>query len=275
MKTILFPTNFSGTSKKAIQNFLSFFLKNGNRETRFILFNAYKRPHIGQSMLNNISDILAEYSMEDLKREAQEIKMHLGDYKIDFELVSRKGFFYEVLQEFTEEVHVDLMVMGMKSSNVFRDYVMGNYVLTAVHQINIPTLLLPETDDVFLPRHIVYATDYQDINNIRDFKKITNVVNALGAKFTFLNIKEKESKEIFTLSHEIREVLADTNFEVDVVENDHLVKGIVHYIEDKRIDVLALNEHRESFLNRYFQVDLSSQFVKLAKFPLLIIHEGD
>ncbi|RLD53621.1 MAG: hypothetical protein DRJ05_16130, partial [Bacteroidetes bacterium] len=172
MKNILLLTNFSETSQKAIVAFVKIYLENIKETFHFKLLNAYAQPKTGQAQLAKFDDILRKFSLQDLQIEYEGLKKLKGGNKLDIEIISKNGDLVDAVEIIHAENPIDLIVMGTKGSNLFKELLLGSETDRLVRLTKNPVLVIPESREFVLPEKIVFATSLKECRNKEEFKKL-------------------------------------------------------------------------------------------------------
>jgi len=271
MKTILMLTNFSETSRKAIISYLKVHSEI-KTDSKIGLLNVYSTPKTGQSQLLNLDDILEQYSLQDLKREKQEIDKFPELGNLDIDLISGKGDLIKVIDQLDAKRPIDLIVLGSKGSNILKQLVLGSNTDRVVRLSKTPVLVIPEGVDFIKPKKIVFATDLKECRFKKHFERLANIIRFFGAELLILNIY-KETNPDGQLFEELMNIhLKDIPHSFHYVKNNDPAKGISNFLEENQANMLALIERPGNLLVKLFRHSVSNQMALSAEMPLLVFH---
>ena len=271
MKTVLMLTNFSETSRKAIIGYMKIHSQLKS-DSKFGLLNVYSAPKTGQSQLLKIDDILEQYSLQDLKREKQQIDKVAGLDKLDIDLISGKGDLVKVINQLDEKRPIDLIVLGSKGSNILKQLILGSNTDKVVRLAKCPVLVVPENIDFKKPRKIVFATDLKECRFEKHFERLANIIRFFGAELLILNIY-KETKPDGEFFEKLMNVhLKDIPHSFHYIQNNDAAKGISSFLVENQADMLALIERPGNLLVKMFRHSVTNQLALSAEMPLLVFH---
>ena len=271
MKTVLMLTNFSETSRKAITSYLKIHSQLQN-DSKFGLLNVYSAPKTGQSQLLKIDDILEQYSLQDLKKEKQQIDKGVGLEKLDIDLISGKGDLVKVINQLNEKRPIDLIVLGSKGSNILKQLILGSNTDKVVRLSRCPVLVIPENIDFKKPKKIVFATDLKDCRFEKHFERLAKIIRFFGAELLILNVY-KETKPDGQIFEELINIyLKDILHSFHYVQNNDAANGISSFLAENQADMLALIERPGNLLIKMFRHSVTNQLALSAEMPLLVFH---
>ncbi len=271
MKTVLMLTNFSETSRKAITSYLKIHSQLKS-DSKFGLLNVYSAPKTGQSQLLKIDDILEQYSLQDLKREKQQIDKVAGLDKLDIDLISGKGDLVKVINQLNEKRPIDLIVLGSKGSNILKQLILGSNTDKVVRLSKCPVLVIPENIDFKKPKKIVFATDLKDCRFKKHFERLANIIRFFSAELLILNVY-KETKPDGQLFEEMMNIhLKDIPHSFYYIQNNDAANGISSFLVENQADMLALIEKPGNLLVKMFHHSVTNQLALSAEMPLLVFH---
>ncbi|MBN2173888.1 MAG: universal stress protein [Bacteroidales bacterium] len=273
MKTTLLLTNFSETARKAITNYLKIFYELDGEDARFILFNAWSQPKAGRFQMINLDETLSDFSRQDLKTELDKIKKSLNEKDIKIELESRKGDLVSLIQDFAENVPIDLVVMGTKGSSIWHEVLVGSTTSRVVRLIDTPVLVIPELVDFKRPDKIVFASDLNECKKEEDFKRLTDIVRFFQSEFLILHIYEEEKPDVEYFESCMENYLSGINYSFFYVQNVDIAQGITSFTKNMGAGLLAMIEKEGNLLSKLFRHSVTNQLTLSAQHPLLIMHE--
>ena len=273
MKNILLLTNFSETSQKAILAFVKIYLKNIKETFHFKLLNAYAQPKTGQAQLAKFDDVLRKFSLQDLQIEYEGLKKLKGGNKLDIEIISKNGDLVDAVELIHTKTPIELIVMGTKGSNLFKELLLGSETDRLVRLTKNPVLVIPESKEFVIPKKIVFATSQKECRNKEEFKKLIGIVKIFGSELIILNVFKDQLPASIHFEEPIKKELSGINYSFEYMQNSDEAEGIDKYIHQNQIGLLALIDHRVSMLSKLFRNSVTGKFASRAEVPLLIIHE--
>ena len=273
MKNILLLTNFSQTSQKAIVSFIKVYLTHIKETYHFKLLNAYAQPKTGQAQLAKFNDVLHRFSLQDLQIEYENLKQLKGGNNLEIEIISKNGDLVDAVEHIHAENPIDLIVMGTKGSNLFKELLLGSETDRLVRLTKNPVLVIPESREFVLPEKIVFATNLNECRNKEEFTKLIGIVKTFGSELIILNVFKDQLPASIHFEEPIKKELSGIDYSFEYIQNNDEAEGIDEYIHQNQIGLLALIDHRISMLSKLFRNSVTGKFASRAEVPLLIIHE--
>lgn len=265
---ILFPTDFSPFSKKALE-FACPIAKTTKSE--LIVFYSIHVPGSTISMMNEMMNILENEAHEDLKAIISEIEENYDN----IELSGTTGVGDPVLaiKEYAQKTSCNLIVMGTKGATGLKKALIGSNAAGVIDNLKTPTMLIPEDAQFTGLNNIIYATDLQDIDN--ELEQIIELTKPWNPEITVLhvipeNLKIEEINEAETGSELVRKhhykklrfkllTGTDPNAEIE------------YYIKETgEKDLLVMFAEKRSLLARIWDKSLSKKMAFHAELPLLV-----
>ena len=273
MKTILLLTNFSETSRKAIINYLKVYPKTVKEEHQFILLNTFKRIKTGQSQMVRFEDILAQYSIQDLKNELQKIQKIPELQNLSIETLSEYGDLVDVVEKINKEKGIDLIVMGTKGSNLIRELLLGSDTDRLIRLSRNPVLVIPESIEFKKPEKIVFATQLKECKNKEEFRKLIEIIKSFDAELLILNVYKDTKPATDDFENRMKRELSGVKHTFFYVRNFDIADGISGFVKLNKAQLLAIIDHKASILSKLFSHSVKYKLTLSAELPLLIIHE--
>lgn len=276
MKTILIPTDFSKNALHAIQYAQN--LYKCERVTFYIL-HAYGDEVYGPFGTNESLDIKTEKAR--IKKETitrlntivKEITWDPPNPKHTFEITSSFDPLVDAINDFANEINIDLIIMGTKGKSNDKKITFGSHTVQVFKYVSCPVLAIPDEAEFEQPKKILFPTDYMLPYKRRELK----LLNTLGAAykseihclyisdFKVLSRRQLDNKLFLT------ECLKDSYsfFELTPVKNKTV--AIQEYIEKHQIDFLVMINSRHSFLEDLLYRSTVDEIGLTTKIPFLVM----
>lgn len=274
MDYILVPIDFSECSKNAGKYALSIASR---FEWDIVLLHVFSpQLFIGveETHILTIAELekLAKEKLETFQKEL-EIESDVVKIRSKVEM----GFPVEHVNNYSKEDDCTLIVMGSKGAKGLQRVLMGSISSSVIKKVDVPVLLVPESNNKYNFGRILFATNFllhDDIigSELLAFAKLFN------AKLHFIHLsnatdldEDKDKMEV------LKSEIAANKYGVELIFNvidsggKAIEEAIYQYLDKNDIDLLALHTlHR---LNLVSQIDRPSLARKLSlnlKQPLLI-----
>jgi nucleotide-binding universal stress UspA family protein len=275
MKTILIPTDFSDNAWKAVG-----FTANIYRDIpcRFILFHAY---YMGGSILEaDVPHIIADRSKE-INRDLAKIKEaflefdHHDDTKI--EAIARYGEVPDAVAEIVKNKFVDLIILGTKGAGNNQDAVLGSSTLGVLENLPCPVICVPFESSLTGLEHIMFATDYHNLNNLNKLLELKEIAESNGANVSIVNVTTDLKAKVIV--EDEMEILVLHNFfgvvpnEFHDIESDDIEEGILNFAQQKEVNLIVMMNRNITYWKGLFHKSLSKDTALHSNIPLLILKD--
>ncbi|MFT6921775.1 MAG: nucleotide-binding universal stress UspA family protein [Crocinitomicaceae bacterium] len=275
MKTILIPTDFSDNAWKAVG-----FAANIYRDTpcRFILFHAY---YMGGSILEaDVPHIIADRSKE-INRDLTKIKEaflefdHHDDTKI--EAIARYGEVPDAVEEIVKNESVDLIILGTQGAGNNQDAVLGGSTLGVLEHLPCPVICVPFESSLTGLDHIMFATDYHNLNNLNKLVELKEIAESNDSKVSIVNVTTDLKAKVIV--EDEMEILVLHNFfgvvpnEFHDIEADDIEEGILNFAQQKEVNLIVMMNRNISYWKSLFHKSLSKDTALHSTIPLLVLKD--
>lgn len=276
MNTILVPVDYSLASFNAFHYALKIA---GQFSSRVILYHAstvpVATPHVGVPLH---SSALVE-AQERAKRYLEEL-----EYSVPPDIAR-----HIELESYTDTLEVEngivamcgkhrpsLMVMGMKVRGPIAGALMGSTVSRILGKSQCPILVVPEAAHYQPVKHIAYgslfeADEQPTIDRLLEFAFLHEaVIHCVHVKTP----NEKKEKHMDVKLDGLRAMYRDdiilNQIEVSAISHTDAMEGLLNYVDENEIGMLALHSRKRSFWSEMFNPSLCKRIVFLSKVPILV-----
>lgn len=172
-----------------------------------------------------------------------------------------------------------MVVMGIRGGDAHSGDLIGSTTAGVIFNTKVPVLAVPEiARDNWLEnfKTVVYATNFEAHDFIA-MDKLLRLVKPFNCKVICLHINQGNEYELDEAMLEgMREALCekypDAVFDCRLVHDKDLPGAIDRFIQENKIDVLALTTHRRNLLTRFFNPSVARKMVLHSKTPILVFH---
>jgi nucleotide-binding universal stress UspA family protein len=273
MKTILLLTNFTEISSRAIERFMLVFGPKILSSSKFVLLNAWRQPRTGRFQLINLDEYLGEISGNELKLEQEKLLNLFPGNRPKIRIESKQGDIVAVLNRVCETHKPDLIVMGTKGSNIWRELLAGRTTGRIVRKARAPVLIIPESADFKFPQRIVLASEMKKCKNEKEFIKLTAIVRLFMSEFIILHIYKDERPDTEAFENCMKKYLEGITYQFQYKSNLRVAEAIIEFSNNMKADLLAMICHDENLLVKILKHSVSTRLTQMAEIPMLIIHE--
>lgn len=276
VKNILVPVDFSACSKNALKVAIDMAKKSG---AKLHLLNAVhiNAPHpelVGGGLMEGI---IADYesqikdSFDALEKEIVELKdvPHENDRFL--------SYLTDAIYAETEAKKIDLIVMGTRGNHDSIEHLTGTNASDVIELAPCPVLVIPEDYKNFNPTKIGFASDF---NNIKDLKKLSAIsyfAQTYDAEVLVFHVTDDFSKIQHTqqdLIGKIRGMIVARDVSVRTVEAESTIAGISDFIKKHELDLLSMMPRKHNLFVRLFRKSVTKSLAIDCEIPLLTFHES-
>lgn len=267
MKKIMLTTDFSQNAGEAADAAIQLF---GSDNAEYTLINTYMEPQSSARGMASIVDFLRKESNELIEKEQNRLKEKFGT-QLKLNATNAYGRLALVLDHFLEENPQDFVVIGTKGVSEIENFVMGSNTLEVIKSTPTAVLVIPQNAKLGELKHMIVAADGKAID-----KKIFNGLRAfnevVSPKMTRLTVHHNALE---TIEEPIAwaEAMEGLTYDEETVVNDDVTEGIWNFCDANDVDFITMVRRQHSFFERLFKKSITKELSKLAKLPMLVLHE--
>lgn len=273
MKTILFPTDFSGNAIHASE-YAGMIAKRLNANV--VLLNIYTIPTISEYQLPNEIENFINLNKRDAQANLEEFtKVFLKNTGLQPERVSTRveyGYVSDKIVETARAIQANMIVMGTKGATDFLDRWLGTNAQKVMKNASCPVWIVPQKALIHYPQNFLYAADFQE-DELLATHKVKELAEPFGAKCKVVHIHDyfemNVGHRIEETAHQIDDVFDDDEVTVKTLHRANIIEGLETYIRTHKPDVLAMAIHDKSLFDRIFDTSITKHFVQEAHLPIL------
>lgn len=270
MKRILFPTDFSETSKNS-GKYAAEIVKRTSAE--LYILNVYSvtiyDPNMPAELLMSATEQAEKSSKEELEKVSKEFSEELK-----VKLVSKQGLVVDEIINFVQENDIDLVVMGTTGASGILEKIFGSNTSSVIAKTPKPVLAIPDNATYKGINTIVYATDLQE-SEMNEIISVTEIAAIFDAEVTLLHVCNKSEvvlmEEKNSLYEDLRKNINYEKLNFELIQNEDVVQGIDDYVTNNPVDVIAMATHHRSLLGRLFSKSLTKEMAYHCRIPLLAL----
>nr|WP_293299868.1 universal stress protein [Allomuricauda sp.] len=252
MRTILIPTDFSKNALHALQYAQE--LYKCERSCFFIL-HAYMDEVYGEYKAASPEDLEAR---KQIKKEESEKQLdHLVGAVLgnppnplhNFETVAVFDSLVDGINDFVNEMNIDMVIMGTKGETSDHKTTFGSYTIEVFKYLKCPVLAVPEGFEYRQPKVILFPTDYMLPYKRRELKLLGNLARKFKSEvhclyftdFEELSMRQMDNKKFLEGS------LSGTYLSFGTTSVKNKAEGIMEYVEKNEVGMLVMVNSRHSF----------------------------
>ena len=220
----------------------------------------------------NYEEVLARFSEQDLQMEYKHIQNIPGAEKLKIDLLSRQGDLVDVVEKLNAEQPIDLIVMGTKGANPFKELLFESELDRLVRLSQYPVLVIPENAVFEFPKKVVFATRVTECKSEKQFGMLAEIIKSFGSELFVLNIYKETKPPVAYFEDKLSGMLSEVNHSFHYEKNDDVAKGITEFVRKNEAGLLAFIDDRASLIGKLFSNSVTNKISSSGEIPLLIIH---
>ncbi|MBZ4037463.1 universal stress protein [Flavobacterium sp. 17A] len=245
--TIIAATNFSNIADNAVNYAAGLAKATG---AKLVLFNSFSlsvhsaNSHItADGMQKQIEKAISR--LENLATQTADL------FKIETESICTYSFLEDELPKIIESKKADVVVMGMAERS-FEQELLGNSTTSAIKNLHVPVLAVPEKARFINIKKVLYACDSLSFSAIKRFSWIKNALGDFGAEIEFFSVDEKlddlkEEQHRILMNSNIEKEFEDVKYLYKTVRSNAVINEIKKEIKNYEADLLIMVPQKYGF----------------------------
>ncbi|HQO31940.1 MAG TPA: universal stress protein [Chitinophagales bacterium] len=272
MNTILVPTDFSDTARKAVE-----VAKEIARKTKATIHLAnFYAVRAADYAYPDIS--MPEQIMEEMRKAALEgMSALVGELEAEgfsAESTIRMGMATDSIIELAEEAAVDLIVMGTTGAGSLVNKIIGSNAEHVMSNTKTPIILVPADCSFDGIYQMVYADRLtEDATPV--LTKVFGFASQIGAhNVSILNVNTQHHYEPVNehVLLQLGRVFGHDRVKLTIVDADSVKEGIDKYLDHHNIDLVVMSTHKKTLLERIFNKSNTKMMALYSKVPVMVYH---
>lgn len=280
MKKILFLTDFSKVAENAFIYALSVAEKlNAEIHILHVTHIIEAKDEEEQNRVHPFATFYNEQleadERSDFKAEAEKLEKIAEDNNklgIPVEFHFEKGYFKEIVDDYIDELGIEVVVMGTSGANTVDKKMFGSNTEKLMNHLEIPLLAIPADIAFSEVRNFTLAVmlnddEYKIVNRLSESLQ-TFGGNKLQCVYVAENATESEKAE--AKIEQWKSNVNQTDISLKIVKNPDVIDGLNDFMNSNSTDVLCVIHRQKSFLQRLFTTNYSKHLLQYSKTALLI-----
>lgn len=264
-------TDFSPLSKVAIK----FALKlAGPLKAEFTILNIIRVDGAPKAnmRLKQIEKTLTQIAEEEGAALIEELRAEVkGDYKLTFKAI-RSHTVAEMVKRFVENNPTNMVVMGSRGASALKKARMGGTAVAVIDDCPVPVLTIPEFAQFKNLEHIVYASDYKNLQKELDI--ITEFARIYGSHVHMIHVVPAMDKKVEAETQNVQDIIKKANYsklDFKLIIDDDVPAAIDKYIHETNADLLTTFTHHLSLIEKLFAKSVTRTLAYMGTIPLLAV----
>lgn len=174
---------------------------------------------------------------------------------------------------YSQEHHINLVIMGSNGASGITEIIIGSNTEKVVRLSNVPVMVIKEEIDSFIPKNIVFASDFSEEIK-KPFQKLLDFVNLFDAKLNLVTICTPNSFKTTALTQETTQKFISEfeikNFSTHIYNDTNIEKGIINFSNEINADLISLCTHGRTGLSHFFTGSISEDLANHGTKPLIV-----
>ncbi|MFK7971057.1 MAG: universal stress protein [Bacteroidia bacterium] len=274
MKRILFPTDFSEAAVKASLVATSLAQEQG---AQLLILHAFAPPEV-------FAEAGTVYMQQNMERLQHDIDLRLGEVlgdlkehapDLDIIKISHVGFPSDVICKEALEEPDTVIVMGTEGASGLKKMLMGSVTARVIEAAPCPVIAIPDNDDPFELKRIVYATNYQS-EELEALRRVVDIAKSYNAEVVVLHVAEEDNElidDVFSWYETVvREAFPESKLSFKLLPPAPLQEALAAFAKDCKASMLAMSRRERGLLGRLFTASESKKMAYHSQCPLLVFH---
>lgn len=292
LRRILVPVDFSELSVKAAHYALE--LARTLKAELMLLnvwFNAANQGFVFNEMFAyqlNVDELLREQEQEaqaQIEDLATELRKRVRDekmrgVKVDYDLI--RGSPVESILAYIDDYRPGTVVMGTHGRRREGLALLGSTTARLIEKCPVPVLAVPwgyDTANFSTPRNVAYITRF-DENDMQAIHRLVAFVRPFQVKVYCVHLHPEDSLKLDslrmkTLKDHFAEVITDVEIECGLIESADAVEGLLDFVSERKIDVIALISRKRNIIEQLLKPSLTRKLLFGSDIPLLVFRETE
>lgn len=276
MKAVLIPTDFSNNAMHAINYALQLYKC---ELAHFYFIHAFADEVYNR--MESITALSVEQKKITLKEKSEELLGNLitkietekHNPKHKYESIAVFDSLVEAVNDFTDKINIDLIIMGTKGISDVKKVTFGSHTVQVFKYVKCPVLAVPETYHYNQPKHILFPTDYSLPYRRRELKLLNTIAAEFKSEVFCLHISDFEELSQRQIDNKrfLEESLSKAYLSFNRTPVKNKVEAIMDTIDEKKIDLLVMVNSRHSFLEDMLYRSTIDQIGLHIKIPFLVL----
>ncbi len=288
-RQILVPVDFSGYSMKAAK--VAFGIAR-SLNAKMVLFHAYPNPIVYSVPFSDIYafDTGLVVHLENAEKNAREqmeafLKGLVRHFtrevwnQVETEFIIKAGDPRDDILSYSQKHQVMVIVMGTQGKAGSEMDILGSVTAEIITDARVPVLAIPEEtpEDIATSFHkILYATNF-DEKDFTAIEKLMRIIEPYHAEIKCIHVGRSEEPvwdvaKLQGMKDILRNKYPSKVFDCQLIIGDDILGELQRFIEQEKIDVIALTTRKRNMLARMFNPGIARKMLFHTSIPLLVFH---
>ncbi|MGK7369831.1 MAG: universal stress protein [Candidatus Halalkalibacterium sp. M3_1C_030] len=268
---ILFPTDFSETSEKALPYALELARRN---KASLTLLHSIEEPYDFAPMLEDIRKHINRKVDSLFNEQLDKIAENEAYRDLDIETRIQNGRISLAIFEESKQGKADLIVMGTTGASGLERVLFGSNASEIILQSKIPVLAVPENSSYNGLDHITFLTDYND-GDLKALQQSAGLAELFNAEISVLHIADERNLKTEIMHRGFKEIASKQvkyeATEYELVIQNNFIAGVADFLETKATSLMVMVRYQKPFFSKMLEKNHSKELGFYTKVPLLVL----
>ncbi|MBO3115969.1 universal stress protein [Winogradskyella sp. DF17] len=251
-RKILLPTDFSDNAWSAVDYAIKLFK---DETCSFYLLNSIAlKVSTMSNFSNSLLKVMKEKAIEELKELKSEIEAATNNPNHEFKTILSTLDLYDAITYEVKTNNIEFVVMGTKGATGAKELFFGSNTVRVIKKLKgCPLLIVPNEYHYVEPRQLAFPTDFKIKLGEGELQILKTILSLYNSQIRILHINEEEElSEAQEANYEnLKTQLEGYNYSFHwMPEYSTKANEIKEFIEDLKIDMLAMVNHKKSWIER-------------------------
>jgi nucleotide-binding universal stress UspA family protein len=274
MKTILALIDYSTVSINALHYAADLAL---SVNAKLVLLHVYETPlpMADAPVMAIAPEVLEKENITRLKQLQQVISEKVRN-AISVESFVQQGFATEQIIRGIKKTKADLVVMGTTDKGEIMRTFMGSTTSSVMKKSVVPVLVIPEKTKFSRLDKIVYACDFEKINDRSTLRLIKEITKLFHAELMVLSANNRVTVPLvddITEGIELKSLLSDVKHSYWHSEETDIIAAVNEFVEKHNIKIVVMIARKYLFPENIVHRSLTKRMALKPEVPFLFMHE--
>jgi nucleotide-binding universal stress UspA family protein len=274
MKTILALTDYSKVSLNAVRYAADLAM---SAKAKLVLLHVYNLPlPTADAPLMAIAPEVLE---KDNRKRIEQLQYDIIEKVkgvIPIESVVHSGFCTEQILRTAKEKKADLIVIGTTGEGEIMQAFVGSTTSSVMKKSQVPVLVIPEKATFGQAEKIVYACDFEKLNDHTTLEVLKEMAQLLHSEIMVLNANNKimvPPVDGATEGIELERLLGNVKHSYWYSEETDIIDAVNEFVEKHDAKIVAMFARKHLFPENMVHRSVTKRMALNTQVPFLSIHE--
>jgi nucleotide-binding universal stress UspA family protein len=287
MKKILVPVDYSDFSFSSVATSI---ILAAHLEGEVRLLHVFDDPFVESNLdASQIKNEVSNYTerllhkmekdahdqMANLLREVERFQME-QNFHVPVSVDIQRGFVVDKIVSASRLWMAQLIVMGSRGHSKLGRSLFGTVTKGVVRASHCAVLTLPANYVWKAPRNVLYATDFNEYDDIA-ISRLLNLMTPFHVTLFVTHFGQAnplvDKKHLLELENKLRADNKIDHLRYEVVDSKFIMETFDAYVESNKIDLVALTTRKLSLLQRIFHSSTAIDLLYHSEKPVIVFHE--